>query len=172
MKPYSPHLAILDRIKNDSASELLRKHQINCETGNWLDSAVLKLQKKEWTDGGIGQGVFFSVWIGEEELKKKRFNYNIHAFKLRLRKGYSIKAIEFASAFRARLEALGGQWPNMSIDYGPQTLMQGWIHADLTTFRRDVLKLMDSFVAIHKVIDELFEERMTNKSALPAAGEP
>jgi hypothetical protein len=61
--------------------------------------------------------VLFSVWIGEEELKKKRFNYNIHAFKLRLREGYSIKAIEFATAFRARLEALGGQWPNMSIDY-------------------------------------------------------
>ena len=159
MKPYSPYLAVLDRIKKDSTSELTEKHRLYCETGDWLDSAVLKLQKKDWTDGGIGQGVFFSVWIGEKELKKKRFNYNIHALKLRLRKGYSIKPGEFVSAFRAKLDVLGGQWPNLRTDYGPQTLMQGWRPADLTTFRKDVLELMDSFIAIHKVIDEMLEER-------------
>lgn len=159
MKPYSQYLDLLSRIRTDSAADLLSKHRLYCETGEWLDSAVLKLQKKEWTDEGMGQGVFFSVWIGKKELKASRFNYNIHALKLRLWKGYSIKPNEFAAAFRERLHALDEAWPNLRTDYGPQTLMQGWLPLDLTTFRQDVLKLMDSFVAIHKVIDEMLEER-------------
>lgn len=157
MKPYAPYLAILEDIRTEKGPALLKKHGLQAMTGEWLDCAVLKLQKDAWTDGGRGQGVFFSVWIGEKELKKQRFNYNIHALKLRLRKGYAIKPGEFTRTFRAKLDP--APWPNVSVDYGPQTLMQGWLPADLKTFRREVAGLMKSFVAIHAVIDEMLEER-------------
>jgi len=159
MKSYLSYLSILDRIKKDASAELMKRHQLRCETGDWLDSAVLKLQKEGWADNGLGQGVFFSVWIGDQELKKKRFNYNIHALKLRLRKGYSIEAGEFAAAFRKKVAPGLGEWPNLRTDFGPQTLMQGWAPADPASFRGDVLGLMDRFVSIHGVIDKMLEER-------------
>ncbi len=155
---YAPHLAILEDIRTEKSTALLKKHRLHCFTGEVLDCAVLKLQKDTWTtDAYRGHGVFFSVWIGEKELKRQRFNYNIHAFKLRLLEGHAIKPVEFAAAFRARFDP--APWPNLSLDYGPQTLMQGWLPADLATFRRDVLGLMKKFVAIHQIIDEMLAER-------------
>jgi hypothetical protein len=159
MKPHSPWLVRLEQIQADLTSGLLEKHGLRCVTGDWLDSAVLKIQKPSWTDGGPGQGVFFSIWLGDKEIRKNRFNYNIHALKLRLREGYAIKPGDFASAFRGKFASQSGRWPNVCTDYGPQTLMQGWMPLDAKTFRRDVAGLVDSFVAIHGIIDVLLEER-------------
>lgn len=136
---------------------MLRKYGLNCVTGEMLDCAVLKLQKDAWTDGGSGQGVFFSVWLGEKELKKGRFNYNIHAYGLRTRPGYAVKPREFAAAFREGFDSTA--WPNVGTKSGPQTLMQGWMVADLQTFEREVRRLIKLFAAMHRVIDVLLEER-------------
>jgi hypothetical protein len=133
-----------------------------------MDCAVMKLQKKSWTQNGIGEGVFFSVWIGKEELKKERLNYNIHAFKLRLWKDHKIKPVEFASSFRSKFRNSQKNWPNLRTDYGPQTLMQGWLNLDLNTFEKDVSKLIDEFIAIHGIIDEMIDERKTAKPVRPA----
>lgn len=159
MKSYTPWLTILQDLEKEIAPGLMRKHHLGCITGEWLDSAVLKLQKPSWTDGGPGQGVFFSVWLGDKELRKNRFNYNIHALKLRLREGYAIKPGEFASAFREKFASQADLWPNVRTDYGPQTLMQGWMPLDAKTFRKDVMGLVGGFVAIHGIIDALLEER-------------
>ncbi len=156
--PLTPWLTILENIATDLSPDLLRKHQLQSKTGEWLNSAVLKLQKETWTDGA-GHEVFFSVWLDTRDLKKSRFNYNIHALKLRLLKEYSIESREFASAFRAKLALHAKRWPNLSTDYGPQTLMQGWLPLDAETFRDDVVRLVEGFVAIHGIIDELLEER-------------
>ncbi len=50
-------------------------------------------------------------------------------------------------AFGERFAKAGGHWPNVKTDYGPQTLMQGWLPYDAKTFRKDVLGLVDGFVA-------------------------
>lgn len=157
MKPYAAYLAVLEEVAGELRAGLRGRYGLNCLTGEFLDCAVLKLQKDDWTEGGSGEGVFFSIWIGEKELKKGRFNYNIHAYKLRTRPGYAVKPREFAAAFREQLNL--SPWPNVSLDHGPQTLMQGWVAADLQRFGAEVRRLIETFVAMHGVIDELLEER-------------
>ena len=125
MKVHLPYLKILEGIKEDTESGLWSEQQIRCKTGEWVDSAALKLQKDSWTVGGMGEGVFFSVWVGEDDVRKGRFNYNIHALKLRLWEGYAIKSNDFASSFRDRMQGELDGWPNVRIDYGPQTLFYG-----------------------------------------------
>jgi hypothetical protein len=161
MVSYAFHLAILESIKDGISTDLMRQHHLRCETGDWMDCAVLKLQKDAWTSGGMGQGIFFSVWLGERELKARRFNYNIHAFKTTSLPGHMVKPREFAAAFREKLNASTQKsaWPNLSTDYGPQTLMQGWIPLDEATFRQDVEGLIERFVNMHDVIDALLLER-------------
>jgi hypothetical protein len=153
MKSYSKYQATLERIKQNHADRLLRTFQLRCEAGNCLDSAVLKLQKSNWSDNGMGQGIFFSVWLGNREVETDRFNYNIHALKLGLQKSCGVKPVAFARAFRSRFAFAG--WPNINTDYGPQTLMQGWLPLHLRTFEQDVLGLIERFASTHHTIDEL-----------------
>lgn len=167
MRFYTPYLELLSALQQRIRSKLLDEHDLHCEVGEWLDCAVLKLQKKTWTKNGLGEGVFFSVWIGEKELKRNRFNYNIHAYKLRLWKDHEIKPVEFASSFRSRVRSLAGSWPNLEMDYGPQTLMQGWLDLSAETFERDVSDLIEKFVGIQGIVDEMLQER---KKAGPGFG--
>ncbi len=153
MKSYSKYQAILERIKQNHADRLLRTFQLHCEAGNCLDSAVLKLQKSNWSDHGMGQGIFFSIWLGNREIQTDRFNYNIHAIKLGLQKSCGVKPVAFARAFRSRFAFTG--WPNINTDYGPQTLMQGWLPLHPRTFEQDVLGLIERFASTHHTIDEL-----------------
>ncbi len=150
-------LAILEDIACALAPDLQKFH-LQYRTGEWLNSAALKLQKATWTDGA-GHEAFFSVWLDAKDLKKGRFNYNIHTLKLRLLQGYSISSGEFATAFRAKFAPQAGRWPNVRTDYGPQTLMQGWMPLDDRTFREDVVGLVNDFVSIHHIIDEMLAER-------------
>ena len=101
----------------------------------------------------MGQGIFFSVWLGNREVETDRFNYNIHALKLGLQKSCGVKPVAFARAFRSRFAFTG--WPNINTDYGPQTLMQGWLPLHPRTFEQDVLGLIERFASTHHTIDEL-----------------
>jgi hypothetical protein len=159
MPSYAAHLALLESIKDALSADLMQKHHLRCEVGDWMDCAVLKLQKPGWTPGTVGQGIFFAVWLGEKELQARRFNYNIHALKMRELPGHAIKPREFAAAFREAFAKSQSQWPNVSTDYGPQTLMQGWMPLDEGTFRRDVEDLVGHFVSMYVLIDELLLER-------------
>ena len=150
---YSKHLAVLERVQRKEAARLLRDFQLQCKTGEWLDCAVLKLQKPNWSDHGMEQGIFFSIWVGEPDIANGRFNYNLHALKLGAQKCCGVKPVAFAKAFRRRFKSAG--WPNVGTDYGPQTLMQGWARLSIDTFERDALTLIERFVAMHHVIDEL-----------------
>ena len=153
MKSYSQYQVVLERIRQNHANRLLRTFQLHCEAGNCLDSAALKLQKRHWSDNGMGQGIFFSVWLGNREVETNRFNYNIHALKLGSQKSCGVKPVAFARAFRSRFAFTG--WPNISTDYGPQTLMQGWLPLHPRTFEQDVLGLIEHFASTHHTIDEL-----------------
>ncbi|RBP46556.1 hypothetical protein DES53_102947 [Roseimicrobium gellanilyticum] len=161
MKSYASHLVILQSIRDVMSADLMRRHQLRCSACDWMDSAVLKLQKDTWTSEGTGQGIFFSVWLGEKDLQAGRFNYNIHALKTGDLPGHAVKPREFATAFREKFEASGAKsnWPNLSTDYGRQTLMQGWMPLDEVTFQQDVEALIGRFVKVHQVIDALLLER-------------
>ncbi len=113
---------------------------------------VLKIDKPHWHNRGevdIPGEIFFSIWVGTVS----RINYNIHALKLRHLTAYRLQSRDFATAFRASFNPAG--WPNISTDFGPQTLMQGWIPDD-----GNLDELIVKFVETHQLIDELLKEKM------------
>lgn len=144
---------------------LLADRQIEAHVGCWHESAVLKLQKRRWTNqpplgAPSDAGVFFSVWIDAKGLKQGRAFYNIHALKLRSLEGHSIQSRDFAAAFRSAFSASASEWPNVSTDYGPQTLMQGWIALDPARLENDVAVLARRFVTLAPLIDTLLDQRV------------
>jgi hypothetical protein len=50
-------------------------------------------------------------------------------------------------------------WPNVRVDFGPLTLMQGWIPIIDKTFDRDLLALLNRFGKISPIIDEMLNAR-------------
>jgi hypothetical protein len=135
-----------------------------CKQGFYKDCFVLKLQKASWTNDPMDRvqnksGIFFSIWIDEVLAVENRANYNIHALKLRQLEGYSITSRDFANAFRKGFAATRDTWPNVSVDYGPLTLMQGWIKLDSNRLEKDILDLMERFQDLSPLIDRLLESR-------------
>jgi hypothetical protein len=104
-------------------------------------------------------GIFFSIWMNEDSVRERRAMYNIHALKLRQLEGYSITSRDFAIDFRKGFAATRNTWPNVSVKYGPLTLMQGWIEIHRNTFEMDTLELMERFKKLSPLIDVLLEAR-------------
>jgi hypothetical protein len=135
-----------------------------CKQGSYKGCSVLKLQKPSWTNDPMDRvenrsGIFFSVWTNEASTKKSRANYNIHALRLRQLEGYSVTSREFANEFRKGFAATHKTWPNVSVNYGPLTLMQGWIEVDSNSFEEGVLVLMERFKRLSPLIDRLLQSR-------------
>jgi len=122
------------------------------------------MQKVTWTNDRMDQlqnqtGIFFSIWTNEKAASQRRAFYNIHALKLRQLAGYRITGRAFAHDFRKGFAPMRTAWPNVSVDYGPLTLMQGWIEVDLTHFENDALALMERFAQMSPLIDGLMQRR-------------
>jgi hypothetical protein len=131
----------------------LTENQIDARFGEYQGCPFLKLDKASWHNRGevaIPGEIFFSIWLDE----KGRLNYNIHALKLRHLTKFKLQSREFAKDFRAQLILNDHDWPNLSLDFGPLTLMQGWVEHE-SQFEGLVTK----FIAIHPIIDELLEEQ-------------
>lgn len=160
------HPYYLDQFKNTLSlldKRIFEQKHLELKVGIWLDSVVLKIQKKAWlnsspTAKAFEESVFFSVWINDDTLAKKRLYYNIHALKLRELKDYRIQSRDFAENFRERLKPYMHKWPNISINYGPLTLMEGWVtivdHLEST-----VARFANNFLDIAYIIDDLLIER-------------
>jgi hypothetical protein len=143
---------------------LLSAHEMDYSVGVWLQSVCLKMQKKSWlnpvsTARPFEESIFFSIWINDEAIQESKLNYNIHAFHLRELTGYSIKSREFAAAFRAQFSPLASKWPNVSVDFGPLTLMEGRIGVDLNDFEQNIVTLAHQFLDISPIIDDLLLAR-------------
>jgi len=109
----------------------LDKKRLEVSVGTILDSVFLKLYKREWSSDlnsplTAEARIFFSIWINDKTIRANKISYNIHAFKLRNLKGYSIASKEFADSFRKQFKTVQDNWENVSIDFGPLTLMEGW----------------------------------------------
>jgi hypothetical protein len=135
-----------------------------CKQGFYKACAVLKLQRPSWTNDSMYRvqnksGIFFSIWMNAKSARKNRVNYNIHALKLRQLAGYSITSRDFASDFRKSFASMSDAWPNVSVDYGPLTLIQGWIEIDSNNLEEDILVLMECFEHLSPLIDRMLESR-------------
>ena len=158
-----PHY--LEKFKG-AAGQLDRKlfdaKQIEIKTGIWLDSVVLKLQKKTWANSvqelfQPGPSIFFSVWLNDQSIKESRLLYNIHALKLRQLKGYAIASRDFATAFRKKFKKMENKWPNVSTSFGPATLMEGWVPINEDAFQKDIPALANRFLEIEYLIDDVLD---------------
>ncbi len=157
------HIHYLNSFKNAANrpdKKLLSKKQVEVETGIWLECIVLRLQKKHWANSPYdkphsGSSIFFSVWLNDKTIKKNKILYNIHALKLRQLKGYAITSKAFASGVRKKFKNFEHQWPNVSVDFGPQTLMQGWEKMETAHLEKTILELADKFLEIDFLIDDL-----------------
>ena len=135
-----------------------------CKQGFYMNSVVLKLQKACWTNDRMDvlkneSGIFFSIWVNEQTAGKNRANYNIHALKLRHLDGFSIASREFSKDFRKQFAPLQDFWPNVSLKYGPLTLMQGWIEVNADNAEGEISFLMERFEEVCPIIDRLLELR-------------
>ncbi len=122
------------------------------------DSAFLKLYKKSWASGGqdpliAETRIFFSIWTNDTALKQHKLMYNIHAFKLRKLPGYTIESRKFAEIFRQLFKQFAHQWPNVSTNYGPLTLMQGWVKTGSNPLENEILNLSSNFFEIADLIE-------------------
>src|SRR5579871_4856666 len=154
--------AIFGKIKSHFAAQA--SDGLICKQGFYKNCFVLKLQKPFWTNDPMDRmqnesGIFFSIWIEEKAAHRNRANYNIHALKLRKLEGFAITSRDFAADFRKRFASVRGAWPNVSTDFGPLTLMQGWVEFSPDTCGTEILALMERFQQVSPLIDRLLESR-------------
>jgi hypothetical protein len=120
--------------------------------------------KRHWTNDpphkiGNTCGIFFSVWLDTTSPKHShRLRYNIHALKLRALPGHKLESRKFAEAFRLGFSALKQPWPNVSLDHGPQTLMEGFTDLGGDCHESDILGLCSSFCPVAPLIDDLLAQ--------------
>lgn len=159
----SYYLEVFKKSVDRVDKKLFSQKNLECKVGVWLESVALKIQKSSWINSGtakpFGESIFFSVWINDQTIQENRLYYNIHALKLRQLTAYSIKSREFADAFRARFKKFEKRWPNVRVDFGPLTLMEGWITLDEDNLEGIILDLAYQFSEIAFIIDDLLAER-------------
>lgn len=124
-----------------------------------LESVALKIYKPEWSNNpqsplDASSRIFFSIWISDKTIEEGKLYYNIHALKLRELKGYKIQSRNFAEDFRNRFTEYQKDWDNVSVTYGPLTLIQGWRELKEENLQQDIIKLSQSFLKISPIIDE------------------
>ncbi|WP_175620576.1 hypothetical protein [Chryseobacterium schmidteae] len=156
----------LDKFENALKAfdkKVLENSGLEIQTGIWLNSVVLRLQKKHWANNPdekphSGSAIFMGIWIDQEAFSKKIIKYNIHALKLRQLNGYALQSRVFADSFREKFKEFEQKWENASVQFGPQTLMEGWIPLNDEKIHEDILNLINSFIEIVPLIDETLLE--------------
>ena len=143
---------------NQLNKKLLNKKQLDVTVGVVLNSVFLKLYKKSWATPlqnplTAESRIFFSIWINDSAIEDQKILYNIHAFKLRHLKGYSIQSRKFAYTFRESFKDFEHKWQNVSVKFGPLTLMEGWLKIDLENFQDEILELANNFLEIEHLVD-------------------
>ena len=128
-----------------------------------LESATLKVYKPEWSGNPQSpldavSRIFFSIWVNDKTIREGKMYYNIHALKLRELKGYTISSRHFAQNFRDQFLKYQKNWPNSDIQYGPLTLMQGWIPLTTEDIQKEVCRLIQNFMEVSPTIDAVLDQ--------------
>lgn len=90
-------------------------------------------------------------------MQEEKLYYNIHALKLREFKNYKIASRDFAQDFRNEFSKYQKGWPNISLKYGPLTLMQGWVSFKPDNMQENIHELVQHFLNISFIIDEVLD---------------
>ena len=160
----SLYLSEFEKAAGGLDASLLARKGVQVEVGIWLNSVVLRMSKKAWANKPLTRpqsdtAIFFSIWVNEKDANADRLFYNIHALKLRKLSGYKVTSREFAADFRARFKPFAQHWPNVSVDFGPLNLMEGWTALDATTVAAAVSALAATFLELVPLIDNLLEQK-------------
>ncbi len=152
------YLEKFQKVADKLDKKLLEKKQVEVAVGIYLDSVFLKLYKRSWTNQfedplTSESRIFFSAWVNDSIIHEQKVFYNIHALKLRKLKGYSIESRKFADMFRAKFRPFENKWPNVSLKFGPLTLMQGWLNLNPENIQDEILGLVTNFLEIDYLID-------------------
>jgi len=145
---------------NQIDKNLLAQKQLKVWPGKLLNCDVLKIYKNAWANPSKDpvtspSRIFFSIWVDPDN--KHQLFYNIHALKLRQLKGFKIESRKFAETFRKEFKPFSHKWENVSTDFGPLTLMQGFVTLEQKTFLHEVLKLSNNFLGIEHLIDQTLD---------------
>jgi hypothetical protein len=156
------YLDKFQKIADQLDKKVLNQKSIEVSVGIYSDSVFIKLYKKSWSGNPeealtAESRIFFSVWVNDATLEKQKIMYNIHALKLRKLKGYSIQSRKFAEVFRDSFKDYEQKWPNVSVNHGPLTLMEGWTKLDLENFQEEVLELANNFLEIEYLVDHTLD---------------
>jgi hypothetical protein len=157
------YLDYFQKAANRLDQKMLKKNGIITEVGRYMDAIVLKLYKNTWINhlqdmANTESKIFFSIWINETVKKEKQLHYNLHGINLRKLNGYAIESKKFATAFRDHFSTIENDWPNVSMAFGPQTLMQGWMKIDPENFLPDILNLSGKFLNYHYLVDDTLQK--------------
>lgn len=139
--------------------DVLAKRRLEAAVGIYQDSVFLKLYKESWANPfenplTAESRIFFSVWINDAAIRDHIIFYNIHALKLRKLKGYKIESRKFADTFRKSFRPFQYQWKNVSVDFGPLTLMEGSLETNASNLQHNILELARNFLEIEHLVDE------------------
>ena len=156
---YKYYLSTFQKAADQLDKKVLRKKQIEVAVGEVLNSIFLKLYKNSWTNPSKDpltseSRIFFSIWTNDLAIEEQKIFYNIHALKLRYLKGYKIQSRQFADRFRDSFKEIDKKWENISVKFGPLTLMEGWIKLEDENVQGDILKLANDFLDVDNIIDE------------------
>ncbi len=160
---FENYLEKFKKSANRLNKNILDQKELEISVGIVLDSVYLKLYKREWTNDlnnplSAETRIFFSVWVNEKTLQENKVFYNIHALKLRKLKGYSILSTKFADSFRKKFKKYQDNWDNVSVKFGPLTLMEGWTEFEEENLEKIVLRFADNFIKIENLIDQTLKE--------------
>jgi len=142
--------------------KLMAEKNLELYVGTYSGSVVLKLYKKQWTNDKVDPinartRIFFSIWVNESTIKQNKIYYNIHAFKLRELKGFSVASRKFAHKFRIEFKKHLDDWKNVSVKFGPLTLMEGWNTLKVSNLEITIFSLAVNFMKIDSLIDEILK---------------
>jgi len=156
---FTHHLKEFKKAAEALDKKVFERKQIEVAAGIVMDAVFLKLYKKKWATPSTDpltatSRIFFSVWVTDAGIKAQKIYYNIHALKLRQLTGYTIESRKFAAAFRDAFKTYQHDWPNVSTQYGPATLMEGWISIDTENYEDQVTGLANNFLQIEHLIDQ------------------
>ena len=157
------YLEIFRNAADKIDQSVMNRKQLEVATGLYGDSVFLKLYKLSWASPSpdpltAKSRIFFSIWMNDSAIAEQKLLYNIHALKLRQLKGYSIASRKFAESFRGRFKEFENRWPNVSLNYGPLTLMQGWIESDPEKIQEETTALANNFLELEPLIDQTLAE--------------
>lgn len=160
---FEDYINLFQKLPIQIDKKVLSEKNLKIAVGEVLNSIFFKLYKISWTNSTENPltaetRIFFSIWVNEITLQEKKIYYNIHALKLRKLNGYNIESRKFANSFREKFKNYSHKWENVRTDFGPLTLMEGWVELKNEKVEEKILQLANNFLEIENLIDKTLVE--------------